>query len=270
MNKIIKKFKTFIRIIKEEGLKGGFKKSTKIILKKILKQETEQKIFNIILKIRGKISNKVINKPFEVVWVPTELIKFDDSATIEINKGNSQKLFKSIRYYNIINSKIRKVGIIMDNNFDQYLYKNNLLKGFKQRFKEEKKWENTIYYDIFLQNNWIKNQWKVNNWQEFQKKALTYYDKMYKNIKESGYKTQKEISGRPENEIEVCISRKGEILFVDGRHRFSIAIILGIKKIPVIVNVWHKEYIDWIRNNTNIKNITPKTAIQPIIENHIK
>jgi len=59
-----------------------------------------------------------------------------------------------------------------------------------------------------LQNNWIKNQWKVNNWQEFQKKALTYYDKMYKNIKESGYKTQKEISGRPENEIEVCISRK--------------------------------------------------------------
>jgi hypothetical protein len=270
MNKIIKKFKTFIRIIKEEGLKGGFKKSTKIILKKILKQETEQKIFNIILKIRGKISNKVINKPFEVVWVPTELIKFDDTVTFKPYNKKKLQIWEKIRWQNLINNEIRKVGIISTIDFDQNIFNNNILKIFEDRYNKKKEWSKTSYYKYFFNNNWLRNYRKVNNWQEFKDKVLFEYDKIFESIKKNGYKTQKEINGKSNNEVEVAILRKGEILFIDGRHRLSIAIILGIKKIPVIVNVWHKEYIDWIRNNTNIKNITPKTAIQPIIENHIK
>jgi len=65
----------------------------------------------------------------------------------------------------------------------------------------------------------------------------------------------------PENEVEIAVSRDGELLFVDGRHRFVIAKLLGIEEIPVIVNLWHRDFIDNVKSVTGKKRITPSEAI---------
>lgn len=68
-------------------------------------------------------------------------------------------------------------------------------------------------------------------------------DELYHNIRQNGYKSQKELrTYRPWDEVRVCLDRNGEWLFFDGRHRLAIARILGIKKIPVIVTYIHKEW----------------------------
>lgn len=46
-----------------------------------------------------------------------------------------------------------------------------------------------------------------------------------------------------ENEILVDVSRTGEPLFVTGRHRLSLAKILGLERVPVCIVVRHPEWI---------------------------
>ena len=60
------------------------------------------------------------------------------------------------------------------------------------------------------------------------------------------------------------MSRSGEILFIDGHHRLAIAKILNIEEVPVIVNYWHKFYIDKVIKKGN--KITPALAIGPALE----
>lgn len=46
-----------------------------------------------------------------------------------------------------------------------------------------------------------------------------------------------------ENEIVVDIGRDGSLLFVDGRHRLSIAKLLGLDRVPIAVLVRHEEWM---------------------------
>lgn len=49
------------------------------------------------------------------------------------------------------------------------------------------------------------------------------------------------------NEISVNMASDGELLFNNrGHHRLSIAKILGIESIPVVIIVWHEQ---WVNNN---------------------
>jgi hypothetical protein len=59
-----------------------------------------------------------------------------------------------------------------------------------------------------------------------------------------------------ENEILVDITRTGEPRFVTGRHRLSIAKMLGLNRIPVAVVARHP---DWI----NGRGGTPYTGSPP-------
>lgn len=45
------------------------------------------------------------------------------------------------------------------------------------------------------------------------------------------------------NEILVDVGRDGELLLVDGRHRLSIAKILGLDEIPVVKHVRHEQWV---------------------------
>ncbi len=61
--------------------------------------------------------------------------------------------------------------------------------------------------------------------------------------------------GLAENEIEIAVARDDELLFVDGRHRFVIAKLLEVKEIPVIVNLWHREFIEKFRAESGQEKI---------------
>ena len=56
---------------------------------------------------------------------------------------------------------------------------------------------------------------------------------IFEDIKANGYKQSASI----EKNIEVALDASGEILLIDGRHRLILAQLIGLKKIPVVVNL---------------------------------
>ena len=82
---------------------------------------------------------------------------------------------------------------------------------------------------------------------------LDSIDALYREIAENGFRTQEEIrvnaptSFGAEDEITVHIGRDGDYLFADGRHRLSIAKLLGLKEIPVKVARRHSDWVDFRR-----------------------
>ncbi len=72
---------------------------------------------------------------------------------------------------------------------------------------------------------------------------LKRVEETHNNIKEEGYKSQIELGEDSAYEIEVCVGRDGTIFHKDGFHRMSSAMLLDVKDIYVIVNVWHEKFI---------------------------
>ena len=56
---------------------------------------------------------------------------------------------------------------------------------------------------------------------------------IYQDIERNGYRQSDSI----ENNVEVALAANGDLLLIDGRHRLILAQLLGLKKIPVVVNL---------------------------------
>lgn len=215
------------------------------------------------LNYMGKMTTSVINRPFEIIYVPVGLIS--NMVSIE----QFQRLRRRVgRGFNV-----RLVGVIKGGDWD--VQKTRFSEeishiGFKERFLNGKEWEETVYFNKFNEtiNESGIGRGGTQSWSEYKKIYLRRWDSLYYKIKEYGYKNQNEVKGRSDKEVEVAVSRDGDILFIDGRHRLSIAKILKLKEIPVIVNVWHKSYFENILKNTNCCLITPGRAIKPIVHNY--
>lgn len=206
-------------------------------------------------------SIKIINKPFETVEVTVSLIQF--------KLGNTDE-FKINRITKISGINFRNAGIILSGDWD--LARTNISDlsayiALKERFLDKKKWEDTEYYRKFHlnleRNKGVKRGCK--SWREYKNKHLLRWEKLFEDIKHNGYKSQKRLLNYNEDEIQVCISRYGEILLIDGRHRLVMAKLLKIESIPVIVNIWHKDYIDKIGIEKNL--LTPQKAIKAALTN---
>jgi hypothetical protein len=143
--------------------------------------------------------------------------------------------------------------------------KNKLLKfedldvyqAFKQRFEEGKKWEETKFYHRVLGRiSDGRRKWGCKNKEEFHERLKKIESLFYK-IKENGYKSKKELYspkgllGKLEmpsailDDVSVAIGRNGQLLFVNGRHRLSIAKLLNLSKIPIRVIARHKKWMDF-------------------------
>ena len=240
----------------------GIKRANKAALYKL-----ESIVCKKYLKIKSKKSSNIIKNPYEIILVPVDAIE----DMYIYNESNKVKL--NMRKWRFIFFNCRMSGLIMDGDWDlnnnKKFSKYDIYKAFKERFIQNKSWEDTLYFDIFhdrLQKNG-EGRGGIKTFKCLKDNYLLKWDELYDEIKRNGYKSQLELNnGNLTNEIQILVARDGNILFRDGRHRLSIAKILGLKKVPVIVNVWHKEYIDWIKDNTDIDKITPKTAIKPILD----
>ena len=120
-------------------------------------------------------------------------------------------------------------------------------KGLKERFEEDKKWEETRYYKIGVKkiqkgNNFgpLPGNQSLENFQQYLKKI----DKLHEDIKKNGY-DQNSI-------ITVNIGRNGEFICHHGNHRTTISKILKIKQIPVKIKYRHKKWQE--KRNIAIKN----------------
>ena len=93
---------------------------------------------------------------------------------------------------------------------------------------------------------------------------------IYESIRERGYRRQRNLdSGMEESykkyfvppeydEIRVNISRDGEVIFDDGRHRFAALSVMDIDEIPVRVFVRHRK---WQELRGEIANASAKSQL---------
>lgn len=153
----------------------------------------------------------------------------------------------------------------------------HIFQGLKQRFDENKDWEETDYYQRSVEKiNKGKSKYNCSTKDEFKNKRCKYLDDLYESISENGYQDAKELdSNKYDNNrtgenppygytvthnVGVNIARDGSLLINHGFHRLSIAKILGIDRIPVCVIVRHK---DWQQKRDNFagQNFLPKEFI---------
>lgn len=98
-------------------------------------------------------------------------------------------------------------------------------------------------------------------------------DQLYRSIREQGCLSMREINAREnrrltfrevmENEILVDVARDGEMLFVTGRHRLSMARILGLERIPVAIVTRHAQWVDRHAQSGNTDLPRDETPSEP-------
>ena len=144
--------------------------------------------------------------------------------------------------------------------------------GLKQRFIDGKEWEDTDYYRMGVKKiESTGRAWNCTTPTEFLQQRCQYVDELYENIKTNGYQKSTELLERKEDpgrnrditerhvkthEISIAIGRNGELMLRQGIHRYCIARLLGIEKIPIQVLVRHRE---WQR----IRNTVAQTGEVP-------
>ncbi|SNR23922.1 hypothetical protein [Halorubrum vacuolatum] len=113
--------------------------------------------------------------------------------------------------------------------------------GLRQRFEEQKDWEETIYFEKFRS--------KYNGNEERVKERCEYVESLYEDIKNNGYRRAKDGENTRQRsgygqklEVLVVIDRNGKIHHQGkGSHRLAIAKILQIP-VPVQVLVRHEQW----------------------------
>ncbi|MBA2665906.1 MAG: hypothetical protein H0U69_02600 [Trueperaceae bacterium] len=109
---------------------------------------------------------------------------------------------------------------------------------------------------------------------------LRALETLHEHVRRDGYKAQSELARQPNHpllrrryrppeldEVLVDIGRDGEFILVDGVHRFSVARVLEVPRIPVCVLVRHAEWQRLRDRAARAPNSVPETVRQhPDIE----
>ena len=152
---------------------------------------------------------------------------------------------------------------VLDGDWDQKIYRiedEEPYKSMKKHFDEGLDWEKTPRYQNMLEKIEKEGKAYYGGWirsEEELKEIFESIDRLYNNISDNGYLSQKEIRNkesivnedlRPDhyanelNEIAVDIDRNGKIIFEESRHRLAIAKLVDIEKIPVRILTRHEKW----------------------------
>lgn len=140
-------------------------------------------------------------------------------------------------------------------------------KGLKQRFEEGVEWEDTTYYRERIRGSDRKED------------RLDYFDKLFKDIKERGYRPNFESGhdapeggrrqGRSRHvhalEPIVTIGREGDLYLNEGFHRLAIVKLLDIEQIPVNVLARHKQWQEIRDEIYNTRDMDGKPELKKYI-----
>lgn len=132
----------------------------------------------------------------------------------------------------------------------------DIYQAFETRIYEDTPWENTDFYNRVVGEIQCGNtKWGCTTESQFQQRCKAL-DELYEHISTMGYQPQwairrkyfhpyvnEETTFKPAlGEITVNISRDGQFIFVDGRHRLSIAKLANIDTIPVQIKARHEKW----------------------------
>lgn len=204
----------------------------------------------IIVKYHNITRESILPESEKVFWIDPSRIKMHTNYQQSgINTPNEDRVFDPINDKSKIYSGDWDIAEYKFSDLDVY-------KAFEARINKGEEWVATAYYINMLKQIEAGNgRWGCKNKEDLVKRC-SYLDSLIESIKKDGYKLNHEIKldfedtnfSKDENlseEVSVNISRKGEYLFQDGRHRLAIAQILKINKIPVKVLVRHKQWVEF-------------------------
>lgn len=148
--------------------------------------------------------------------------------------------------------KFREAGTVVGGDWDRSdirFSELDVYRAYERRFEQGVPWDETGFFRRTVEE--IRNgaaPWGCTTPGEFRERCGRL-DRLYERIAEEGYRTQAELAAgddplrdggrlkteRLKDEITVHVGRDGEIVFVDGRNRFSIVKLLGLESVPVRV-----------------------------------
>ncbi len=174
-------------------------------------------------------------------------------------------------------------------------------RSLREHFCEEVPWEKTdLIQKVYKEIDNGNRCWGSTNRTDV-KERCRRFDRLYKIINENGYKTKSELLGintgervvnldksvqrhgantghitrtgyNPirgfvgikTNEILIDVGRNGELLFVDGVHRLTIAKLLNVDKIPVTILVRHSNWVQNLKQAIHLNKALNHPDYQPI------
>jgi hypothetical protein len=167
-------------------------------------------------------------------------------------------------------------GVVADGDWDKninLIADFNIIKSFKSRYLDGIDWTKTPYYsEIFDKIKNGKEPYGMKNLKDLNV-FLDNIDELYNDIARNGYKSQDQLTPdvgerkypRKAHNIVVNIDRNGHYTFNDGRRRLAIAFTLGIEKIPVKVNIRHKEWENFRREILKETSRRKGLVYQPLL-----
>jgi hypothetical protein len=120
----------------------------------------------------------------------------------------------------------------------------------RRRFEQGLSWEKSGGLALFAERQRRTGD-RQTSWTSFRNHQLRNWDQLFKRIQRQGYRSQADLlAKRPKpgrfglfNEVEVCVNGKGNVFFLEGKHRLVMAQILGLPSIPLIVYVWSADFL---------------------------
>jgi hypothetical protein len=83
----------------------------------------------------------------------------------------------------------------------------------------------------------------------------------YSSIRDHGYRSQLELGNDPSDEIRVCVDRHGALaVFGGGTHRLSMALSLGVPRVPVIIKRVHAGWVGLAPEDGRLETISKVEA----------
>ncbi|MFX0203531.1 MAG: methyltransferase domain-containing protein [Candidatus Hodarchaeota archaeon] len=201
---------------------------------------------NLVLKFKILFQKYHIPDPEQIYWIDPNRIMY------HTNYIKNDKIDFKDRVFDMVRDK----GRVYPGDWDLSSHKFtdlDVYKAIEQRILHGKEWEETIFYKTELaQIEAGETTWSCHNREDWDERCRSL-DLLIQSIRENGYVFAHELKSgegtlgpflRNEmtEEITVNIGRDGQYLFQDGRHRLSIAKLLGLKVIPVKVLVRHKKW----------------------------
>lgn len=120
----------------------------------------------------------------------------------------------------------------------------------QRRFQEGLSWEASGGKAKFEERRQRRDDGHT-TWTSYRRHQLNNWDRLFETIQREGYRTQSELQSKGAaparyglfNEVEVCVSGRGDVLFLEGKHRLVMAQILGLPSLPVVVNGWSESFL---------------------------
>ena len=156
--------------------------------------------------------------------------------------------------------KMRTIGGVLDGDWDRPPHvrgwdeNHSLFDSMREHFVEHKPWTRTSFYgEVVRAICEGKVLWGCRSELDFQNR-LAGLDALFESIKQNGFRERKDVSQTDgdvmrwhEDDVTIAVARDGRIIFDDGRHRLSIAKLLGLTRIPVRIVLRHRAWIDFRR-----------------------